>query len=913
MDTNEGKSLVVLQVNCRSVVNKSLNLWNIIEIYNADIVIGTESWLSVDISNAEIFRGDYAVFRRDRGSRGGGVFICVKNCYKSLELWSDAECEMLAVEVQGRNVRDTWEIIGMYRAPGENTKILQKLVERTRVGTSGSRQVIIGGDLNIPQVKWDGEVTEGNGVQAIVNELVWTNNLVQVVKHPTRDNAVLDIFLARPEGFIVSCDVVPGISDHSAVCLKVKGNYKSNSVESKKIYLYRKADVMNLQKYLADNYSAWARIGGSVEEVWNNFKKIIYNCVELYVPFKIIAKNPDPEYYNNRIRKLKRKTRRAYGKRKISDKHYENFKNLSQELLNAKIIAQEGYLATILADENKSWKNFFKYVRRRKGNREEIPSLKDSSNNLVVDQKQKANIFNRYFASVYRDKREGVVNECDGESFVLNPGALRKRIAKIGFNKSTGPDEISGEILKLGGEVMITYLLRLFEITINNSCIPRDWREAIVVPIFKGGSRQTVENYRPVSLTSVVCKQMEHLVAEYIRGILDKNNVIYEGQHGFRKGFSCESQVVSVSQDIADSLDKGTTVHAIIIDFTKAFDLVPHDKLIQKISRLNIDRRVALWIREFLNSRTQRVRIGSNLSLEAEVPSGVPQGSVLGPLLFVVYINDIWLGIESKIRLFADDCIIYREIKNTSDREKMQADLDMLDSWATTNEMKVNPGKCKFISFTRSRKPEDVIYKLGNESIPRVKSCKYLGIVLNEDLGWAEQVNYVVKRAWKALHFVTRVLKKGSGRSRELGYISLVRPILEYGSVCWDPYRLGQIKSLEKVQKYAAKFVKRGRSYSDLTSWEPLEKRREKSRLCALYKAIRGDPSWAEVRARLSKPTYVARKDHSSKIRQRKQRTDVGKFSFVNRTVLNWNKLPAAVLKTFPHSVKNFKSVLNRL
>ncbi len=307
------------------------------------------------------------------------------------------------------------------------------------------------------------------------------------------------------------------------------------------------------------------------------------------------------------------------------------------------------------------------------------------------------------------------------------------------------------------------------------------------------------------------------------------------------------------------------------------------------------------------------MRIGTNFSSRAEVTSGVPQGSVLGPLLFIAYINDIWQGIESKIRLFADDCIIYREINNTNDTEILQADLDKLESWATTNEMILNPCKCKFIRFARSRKTDDVKYKLGNQDIPRTKCCKYLGIVLNEDLGWAEHVNYVVKKAWKALHFVIRVLRKGSGKSRELGYTSLVRPILEYGSICWDPYRLGQIKSLEKVQKYAAKFVRRGRSNSEFISWEPLEKRREKSRLCALFKAIRGDRPWGEVRARLSKPTYVARKDHGFKIRQRKQRTDVGKFSFINRTIQNWNKLPAAVLETFPQNVKNFKIRLNKL
>ncbi len=183
------------------------------------------------------------------------MFICVKNCFKSVELWSDLECEMIAVEVHGKNDRDTWEIIGMYRPPGENMSILQKLVERTRVGIRENRQLIIGGDLNLPQIQWEGEVTEGRGAQTMVNELVWTNNLVQVVKQPTRENAVLDIFLTRPEGSVTSCEVVPGISDHSAVCLKVKGNCTPHRTERKKIYLYRKADVANLQKYLVDNYS----------------------------------------------------------------------------------------------------------------------------------------------------------------------------------------------------------------------------------------------------------------------------------------------------------------------------------------------------------------------------------------------------------------------------------------------------------------------------------------------------------------------------------------------------------------------------------------------------------------------------------------------------------------------------------
>ena len=172
-----------------------------------------------------------------------------------------------------------------------------------------------------------------------------------------------------------------------------------------------------------------------------------------------------------------------------------------------------------------------------------------------------------------------------------------------------------------------------------------------MIPIHKGGDRSLVTNYKTVSLTSVVCKQMEHVIASYLQQVWDKNDWLYEGQHGFRPGYSCESQVITVCQDIADSLDNGDRINAIIIYFPKAFGLVPHGRLLTKIANSGVDSRVIVWIREFLLGRTQRVRVGGQLSEEVRVTSGVPQGSVLGPLLFLAYVNDIWKNIESTIRL----------------------------------------------------------------------------------------------------------------------------------------------------------------------------------------------------------------------------------------------------------------------
>ena len=178
--------------------------------------------------------------------------------------------------------------------------------------------------------------------------------------------------------------------------------------------------------------------------------------------------------------------------------------------------------------------------------------------------------------------------------------------------------------------------------------------------------------------------------------------------------------------------------------------------------------------------------------------------------------------------------------------------------------------------------------------IPETSSCKYLGIILRSDLSWADHVNYAVKKAWKALHFTMRILKKGNSNTKSLAYMSLVRPILEYGAACWDPHREGQIYALEWVQKKAAKFA----YHVSESNWETLLQRRKISRICALFKAYSGERAWKVIGDRLQRPNYLNRIDHDWKIRNRRQRTDIGKYSFVNRTIRLWNRLPADILGT---------------
>jgi len=208
----------------------------------------------------------------------------------------------------------------------------------------------------------------------------------------------------------------------------------------------------------------------------------------------------------------------------------------------------------------------------------------------------------------------------------------------------------------------------------------------------------------------------------------------------------------------------------------------------------------------------------------------------------------------------------------------LQKVLDKLGEWAVGNAMKINPSKSKAVRFTRSRLKDPLDYSLANTLIPEASSCKYLGIILRSDLSWADQVNYTVKKAWRALLFTMRILKKGNSNTKSLAYMSLVRPILEYGTACWDPYREGQISTLDRVQKKAAKFAHHTNSWN----WETLASPRKLSRICALFKAYSGERAWKVIGDKLQRSHYLSRVDHERKIRSRRQRTDIGKYSFVN-------------------------------
>ena len=343
--------------------------------------------------------------------------------------------------------------------------------------------------------------------------------------------------------------------------------------------------------------------------------------------------------------------------------------------------------------------------------------------------------------------------------------------------------------------------------------LPSEWKLADVTPIFKKGKKTDPNNYRPVSLTSSSCKLLETMIRDDIIKHLEEKNLLSKEQHGFRSGHSCNTQLLEVVHDWAEAAELLYPVDIVYLDYQKAFDSVPHERLLNKLYAYLIRGKILTWIRNFLTNRTQRVTVCGVSSNQVNVTSGIPQGSVLGPLLFLIYVNDLPEVVKSTIKLFADDTKIYRVIKSDRDSEILQNDLLDIMKWSEKWQLPFNLTKCKVMHLGSQNK--EFKYNLGERkqngeqlNLETVTEEKDLGVRFDDKLNFIGHISEVVSKGNQRIGLVRRNFHIIDNEMFLLIYKSLIRPVLEYCNTVWTPIYKKDSRSLEQVQRRATKLVK---------------------------------------------------------------------------------------------------------
>jgi hypothetical protein len=485
-------------------------------------------------------------------------------------------------------------------------------------------------------------------------------------------------------------------------------------------------------------------------------------------------------------------------------------------------------------------------------------------------------------------------------------------LKKLDEQSTPGPDELHPRIMKHLAQYISSPLAKLFRKSIDDGRLPAAWKTAIVKPMFKGGTKSDPANYRPVSLTSVICKVLERIVKEEIECHFRDAGLWAPEQHGFQRGKSCTTNLLLARERWAKSVDAGGSIDVIYVDFSKAFDRVPHQRLMLKLASYGISGKIYTWIGDFLSGRTMRVKVNDCLSESVICTSGVPQGSVLGPELFKVYVNDLPQHISTTCLMYADDLKIWSEVITDDDVEVLQPALNELNLWSDQWLLPINYDKCCVLPVGR-RQPVG-IYHLGGYLLRESMVERDLGVMVTPDLKSAEESKRKALAASKLLWSIRRSFQRITPELFRRLFTSHVRPILEYGQPAFCPITKRECQLLERVQRRGTKAVEGLQKV-------PYPNRLEKLGLFSLhYRRLRGDLlyTWRILRGLLGNELReyfdvmdkTNRRGHSYKL-YKHRRTRLNPLVTLSTRVVNvWNDLPDELVST--ETEQEFKRKLDK-
>ena len=484
---------------------------------------------------------------------------------------------------------------------------------------------------------------------------------------------------------------------------------------------------------------------------------------------------------------------------------------------------------------------------------------------------------------------------------------ILKQLKSLSESKATGTDEIPSKLLKIACNSIVTPITHIINRSILSSVYPDKWKSARISPIFKNGDGSDVNNYRPISILPVISKLLERSVFDQMYPFLNSKGLIHDRQSGFRPKHSTCTALVNVTEDWYDSIDKGEYIGVVMLDLKKAFDTVSHDILVKKLSNYDISQQCVKWIGSYLSERRHITCVNGVKSESSICSCGVPQGSILGPLFFIIYINDLpRVAKNVKVSMYADDTVLYTSSKciNTV-VNALNEDLCYVNEWLIDNKLSLNVSKSEvMIMGTRHKVSNidrsDVNVNVNGLRLQYVNTCKHLGVLIDDKLTWHDQIDKVRKQVL----FGSYMLRKASyfipSHTLKMLYNSIVAPHFDYCDIVWNTCGETDKEKLQRLQNRCAKIINGARYDSSATealailNWDPLKDRVQYHESLTMYKIMNGlTPIYVKDRFKIKDSGYMLRGYKTLSIP--KPRTEFKKRSLSYRGAILWNNMPTEI------------------
>ena len=929
-------------------------------VYNYDMIGVVETHLDSTIEESRLALDGYTFIQSNHPHdiKRGGVGLYIKESLPSQnrsDLVTLPECVVCEIQLN----RKKYFFVVIYRSPSHDQSEFDDFTINfelllSKLHAENPFCVVITGDFNCRSTQWwenDIENNEGRVFEPFVSEL----GLHQLISEPTHfmgdSKSCIDLIFTDQPNLIIESGVHPSLHEqchHQIVYGKLSVSNIALPPYTRNVWYYDKADFVAIRRSI--EMFRWHehldKISCPNEQV-KFLNEVLLNIYSNFIPNKVKTIRPcQAPWITQTIKNFLRKKNRAYKsfvRRGQPDDRLEGIQKMITE--GSKLIedAKRNYFLKVgntLANPGTSSRTYWSLINTVL-NKAKVPIIPPLLENglFVTDFTEKAQIFNDYFILQCTTIDTGsevpqhipvattLIND-----FVIPDEKILNIIQSLNSHKAHGWDEISVRMIKLSDAALVIPLKIIFTNCLRCGIFPQIWKCANVVPVHKKNEKNLKGNYRPISLLPIFGKILEKLIYDSLYTHLVSCELLNPNQSGFRPGDSTINQLISITHTIFKAFDCNPPldVRSVYLDISKAFDRVWHDGLVYKLKRCGVSGQLLALIQSFLKDRKQRTVLNGKCSIWGDISAGVPQGSILGPLFFLVYINDLTENLKCNVKLFADDTSLFTVVHNTNAAANdMNHDLELIKQWAHNWRMSFNPDPLKQaveLIFSRKRnKVDHPVVLFNNTPVKNVDEHKHLGLFLDSKLSFSAQINAAISKTRKGIGLLKYLSKYLPRHTLNELYKLYVRPHLDYGDVIYHiPAKVCEfsgntilpnlMEKLESVQYSAARAVSgtwkgtsREKLYAEL-GWESLSSRRWSRRLILFYKFINSltpeytaDPIPPQRQSRYS----LRNQDVIGRIRAR---TEKFQSSFYPHCLSEWNKLDPEI--RLAPSVAAFKKKL---